>query len=83
MYQFNNGNLTYNFDGFFTRHQYGTCLASKSTFSLPKICTNYGKFNIKFFGPKTWNDINESLKSLSKLSFKRKLKQQVISGYDD
>ncbi len=65
------------------RHQYATRLASKSTFSLPKIRTNYGKFNIKFIGPKTWNDINESLKSFSKLSFKRKLKQQIISGYDD
>jgi hypothetical protein len=46
--------------------------------------TLFTVFNITFFGPKTWNDINESLKSLSKLSFKRKLlKQQVISGYDD
>ena len=59
MCQFNNGNLPNNFNissprSVNTRHQYGTRLASKSTFSLPKICTNYGKFNVKFFGPKTW-----------------------------
>ena len=34
------------------RHNYGTSLASKSTFAFPKVRTNYGKFNIRYFGPK-------------------------------
>ena len=47
------------------RHNYNTRLASKSPFVLPKVRTNYGKFNIRFFGPKVWNDIEEPLKTLS------------------
>ena len=38
-------------------------------FEFPKARTNYGKFNIRFLGPKVWNDIDESLKNLSYRGF--------------
>ena len=44
-------------------HFYNTRLASKSTYSLPKPRTNYGKFNICFSVPKLWNSIPEEIKS--------------------
>ena len=40
------------------------------------------KFNIRLIGPKTWNAIEEIFKSLSRVSSKRKLKRQIIYGYD-
>ena len=80
MHHYNNGNLPDNFNDFFTsvstRHQYRIRLASKSTFSLPQARTNYGKFNITFIGPKTWNAIEEIFKSVSRVSFKDKLKRK-------
>ena len=59
----------------------GTRLASKSTFVFPKVRTNYGKFNIGFFGPKLWNEIDEQLKTLSFPCFKRELKKRFVDGY--
>ena len=45
---------------------YNTRLASaKSSFALPISRTNYGIFIIKFKGSKTWNSIDDSLKSTS------------------
>ena len=44
----------------------------------------HGKFNIRFFGPKVWNDIDESLKNPSYRGFKRKIKAQYfISSNSD
>ena len=69
MYQYTRGILPKVFDTFFSasnsRHNYSTRLASRSTFSLPVVRTNYGKFNIRFDGPKVWNDIEESIKALN------------------
>ena len=60
------------FNDFFTSinkvHQYQTRLASKISYYLPKVRTNYGKFTIRFFGAKVWNSIEESLKSKSRTS---------------
>ena len=85
MHQFHKGNLPEKFNNYFTlvsnQHSYNTRLASKATFILPLVRTNYGLFNIRFCGPKVWNSIEESLKSLSKFSFKKKLKQQLILAY--
>lgn len=85
MLRYSKGNLPVNFDGFFnpvnSKHPYRTRIASRTTFSLPLIRTNYGMFNIRFFGPKLWNTIDESLKSLSINSFKNKLKKKVIGRY--
>ena len=85
MYHFSKSNLPNAFNNFFTpintRHKYNTRLASKSTFAFPIIRTNYGRFNIRFFGPKVWNEIDESLKSLSFRCFKRELKAQPLRKY--
>ena len=83
MHQFHKGNLPEKFNNYFTlvsnQHSYNTRLASKATFILPLVRTNYGLFNIRFCGPKVWNSIEESLKSLSKFSFKKKLKQLILA----
>ena len=34
----------------------------------------YGNFNIRYFGPKIWNEIDEQLKTLNFPCFKWKLK---------
>ena len=85
MHQYRNGIFPDLFSIFFTpitsKHHYGTRLASESNFSLPSARTNYGKFNIRFCGPKARNSIDESLKSLSVASFKRKLKKHIIANY--
>ena len=67
------GKLPGNFHDMFTlvnrKHQYRTRLASKSSYYLPKSRTNYDKFSIRFQGPKIWNSIDESVKTLNKHSF--------------
>ena len=85
MFRYSRGNLPGNFDGCFNlvcnTHLYGTRAASKTTFSLPLTRTNYGLFNIRFCGPKVWNTIDESFKSLSMTCLKKKFKNQIIGLY--
>ena len=61
--------LPLTFDDSFTRvdeiHHYNTRLSAKISYSLPKVKTNYGQFNIRFNGPKIWNSLDESTKSHS------------------
>ena len=68
MYSFSKSSLSKAFENSFTcintRHGYNTRLSSKSSFALPNIRTNDGKFNIKVFGPKVWNQVNKSMKTL-------------------
>ena len=67
MYKFHNTRLPAVFDTFFTqvnkRHNYNTRSASNMFYTLPKVRTNYGIFNIRFKGPKVWNSISENLKT--------------------
>ena len=60
------GKLPKIFDSFFVKtsckHNVNTRFASRSTFYLPKIRTNYGKFNIRFNGFKLWNELDERFK---------------------
>ena len=62
------------FDTFFTqvnkRQNYNTRSASNMFYTLLKVGTNYGIFNIRFKGPKVWNSISENLKTLWLLYFK-------------
>ena len=86
MYQYSNCNLPRAFDNFFTaksrRHNDGTRMASKSSFIFPKIrLKKNGKFNIKYFGPKIWNEIDEQLKTLSVPCFKWELRKRFADGY--
>ena len=85
MYKFHRKLLPSIFSNFFTPvrnvHNYNTRLASKSSFVLPSARTNYRIFSLKFQDPKTWNSIDESLKSCSISAFKKKLKNLFISQY--
>jgi len=85
MYKYNSKLLPCAFESFFTTidkvHGYNTRAASKKFLYLPKARTNYGKFNIRFQGPKIWNSIDESVKKLSLNQFKKKLKVEFISKY--
>jgi len=58
-----------------------TCFATRSSFYLPKIRTNYGKFNIRYNGPKLWNELDENFKSLSSNAFKKDLTSYFIDLY--
>ena len=62
MYDFHTGKLPHVFDEYFAlvsqKHNYNTKLASRSSYSLPKVRTNYGKFNIRFVGSNVWNSIS-------------------------
>ena len=58
---------------------YSTRAAAKKSFYIPKARTNYGKFNIRFQGPKIWNSIDESIKKYSFHQFKKNLKRELIS----
>ena len=85
MYDFHENNLPSIFNNFFVsvkqRHSYNTRLASKSSYSLPKVRTNYGLLNIKFVGAKIWNSIDESLKKLSRDNFIKSLYANVLKTY--
>ena len=85
MYDYHTGNLPQAFDDYFVlishKHSYNTRLASESSYSLPKVRTNYGKFNIKFVGTNVWNSIDEDLKCFSKFKFKSNLKNNLLKSY--
>ena len=64
-------------------HKYNTRLASKNAYYIPKIKTNYGKFNIRFSGVKVWNSIQESFKLENRIKFKKLLKESILNSYPD
>ena len=85
MLQFNTGKLPKIFDSFFVKasrkHNVNTRFASRSTFYLPKIRTIYGKFNIRFNGPKLWNELDERFKCVTSIQFKKALTSLFITLY--
>ena len=85
MYDYDSQNLPNNFHQYFLqvsqKHGYNTRLASKNSYSLPKIKTNYGKFNIRFCGAKIWNTISEPTKKLSRTKFKDQISCDRIRTY--
>lgn len=86
MYDLYSGNLPTLFTSYFTqikhKHKYNTRLASKNSFSLPKIRTNFGKFNIRYSGAKCWNSIDESFKKLTdRNKFKERLSDDLLRSY--
>ena len=76
MFKFHNNLLPTAFSLFFKKiqqvHKYNTRLSAKQSYYIPKARTNYGTFNIRFQGPKVWNDIDEQLKASSLPLFKKK-----------
>ena len=85
MYKYHNQLLPSVFNSFFTKvdqvHSYNTRHASKLSYYLPKVRTNYGKFNIRFQGPMIWNSIDEDFKRSSLSLFKLKLKEHLTDNY--
>ena len=77
MYDFHSGTLP----PVIKWHKYNTRLASRSSYTLPLIRTNYGKFSIKFKGAKIWNSVSEEMKSLHGLALKKILKKEIIQSY--
>ena len=43
--------------------------------------TNYGIFNIRYQGAKSWNNIRDNIKLLSMKQLKKKLKSIIIASY--
>ena len=85
MYDFRAKLLPAVFKSFFTSvdilHQYNTRLARKRSYYLPKVGTDYGKFNIRFLGVKIWNSVREDPKSTSRNFFKRHLTNSILDSY--
>ena len=86
MFQYHHNLLPKAFDNFFLRisskHNYNTRLASKSTYYINHVRTNYGKFNLHFSGPSAWNNLDEELKSSSSLRlFRQAMMEKFLSTY--
>ena len=85
MHKFHNRRLPSVFDTFFfqvnKKHNYNTRSASSLSYTLPKVRTNYGIFNLRFKGPKVWNSISDNLKTLSISNFKESLKYDLVKDY--
>ena len=86
MHQFNTGKLPKIFDSLFVKwisckHNVNTRFAFRSTFYLPKTRTNYGKFNIRFNGPKLWNELDERFKCRTSNQFKKEVTSHFVSLY--
>ena len=62
-------------------HKYNTLLSAKQSCYIPKARTNYGIFNIRFHGPKVWNDIDEQLKA-SSLPLLKKKKIKIVTSIE-
>ena len=85
MYNFHCNSLPCAFNNFFLlakdRHNYNTRFAAKQSYCIPKARTNYGKFSLRFIGPKIWNDIDPSFKTKSKSVFKTKIISIILDNY--
>ena len=60
---------------------YNTRLASKSTYYIDQVRTNYGKFNLHFSGSSVWNNLDEDLKSSSLYLFRQAMMEKFLSTY--
>ena len=61
--------------------QHKKCFKKLMIYTLPKVRKNYGLFNIRFKGPKIWNPVRESTKTLSLSKFKDSIKLDLILDY--
>ena len=69
------------FSSISSKHNYNARLASKSTYYIDHVSTNYCKFNSHFSGSFIWNNLDEDLKSLSLNSFKQTMTKQFLTTY--
>ena len=84
MFSFKNSTLPSKFNNFFLMnsqiHNYNT--RNAHSFHLPLCRTNTRQFSIYFQGPKFYNSLNSAITgSSSSASFKRKLKEFLLSTY--
>ena len=84
MFSFENSTLPFKFNNFFLLnsqiHNYNT--RNAQSFRLPLCRTNTRKFSIYFQGPNFYNSLNSDITSSpSSASFKRKLKEFLLSRY--
>ena len=81
MFKFHHQMLPPAFELYFTPvenvNNYNTRSLATQTYYLPKIRTNYGKFNVRFQGPIVWNAIGFHVKSLSFKKFQKYFKQDL------
>ena len=85
-HDFYNGKLPEVFFKFFKsvkeRHNYNTRFASRSTYSIPKVRTNYRKSNIRFSGVRVWNEIDDETKNLDPSKVKNsEVKKYLLHKY--
>ena len=84
MFQYHHHLLPKAFDNFFSpissKHN-NTRLASKSTYYVDHVRTNYSKFNLHFSGPSVWNNLDEDLKSSSLHLFRQVMMEKFLSTY--
>ena len=85
LYKYHHNQLPAAFNNLFTpvssRHKYETRAASKNSYCIPSIKTNYGKFNIRYRGASLWNDLDNSLKQTTSLhKFKSTIKNNLIAS---
>ena len=87
MFKFHNQLLPIAFNTYFTTvdhiHKYNTRSAARKSYHLPRVRTNYGKFNIRFQGPKIWNSIAEHVKSPSLRQFKGPFTHAIFDAISD
>jgi hypothetical protein len=86
MFKFHRQMLPPAFELFFTPvenvHNYNTRSLATHSYYLPKIRTNYGKFNVRFQGPIVWNAIGFHVMSLSfQKIFQKIFQTSFISKY--
>ena len=85
MFQFNYNQLPIAFGNYFdlisTKHNYNTRLASKNSYNIVKVRTNYGKFNSRYRGAVIWNSLNENIKFMSFQSFKNEIENILFQSY--
>ena len=85
MHDYHFNNLSPSFKGFFSQvslvHDHNTRTASRNTYYIDQIITNYGRFSLRFQGPKAWNTIDDKFKSLRKPAFKKEIAGKLIRTY--
>ena len=85
MYHYYYNLLPSSFANFFqtvaSMHSHNTRLASKSTYYINTIKTNFGKFNIHFAPVKVWNHLDEIIKNLLLKTFQNKVKLNILQSY--
>ena len=62
-------------------HSYPTRHAEQRNYNVSMFRTNRGKRSIQFLGPTIWNNTPNEIRSLSKTSFKNKMKSSILSRY--